>query len=61
MATISVAMGQIQTRCATTAVCHEGITPSALNHIRQASPSTACGKNTGSRMNFWNTPRKRHW
>jgi hypothetical protein len=37
---ISVAMGAIQTRCATTAVFQLGMMPSELNHISSASPST---------------------
>ena len=52
MAMISVAMGAIQTRCATIAVCHDGKTPMALNHINSASPNTVCGKKIGNNTSF---------
>ncbi len=57
MAMTSVTTGTIQTRWATTAVCQLGLMPSALNHRSRASPSTGCGKNTGSRIAFWNSRR----
>ena len=41
IAIIRVAMGEIQTRCATTAVFQVGMIPRALNHISNANPSTA--------------------
>ena len=61
MAMIRVAIGEIQTRCATTAVFQVGITPIELNHIRSASPSTVWGKKIGNRISFWKVRRKRQW
>ncbi len=57
---MSVAIGAIQTRCATIAVFQLGMTPRPLNHNKRARPSTACGKKIGNRISFWNDRLKRH-